>query len=376
MRKLLPLLLLIAGCTTSPVALQIPTDTYFTYTKEEVAALPPRQEGTEPATVAQLIAWDVRLMDIIRTLRLPPTVAGRFYATVAVAQHDALLLGAGTRGVDAASAIAACDTLPASCERLRPMVQKSPHELALGNLVGMKVIERNKQDLAQRKPPETPAPRPGLWTDVSATTPDAGSWLPFAKDSIVAFPPPPAYGSSEDLENVRAVRDAVRDVTPEQRERIEHWSGSLATESPAGLWLTVAHEQIIKHGISDPLEASRIRMTLSAAMADAFIDCWKTKFTYWTARPSKRDTGIGPILPVPLFPSYPSGHSTVSGAAATVLSAVFPDAKTELWRLANEAANSRLWAGIHFPNDNVQGLITGEKIGQKVLEDERFALYP
>jgi hypothetical protein len=69
---------------------------------------------------------------------------------------------------------------------------------------------------------------------------------------------------------------------------------------------------------------------LGVAQADAFISCWATKFRYNLLRPVtyiKRhiDPAWEPLLITPPFPEYTSGHSTQSGAASTVLTAVFGD---------------------------------------------------
>ena len=105
-----------------------------------------------------------------------------------------------------------------------------------------------------------------------------------------------------------------------------------------------------------------MRQTLTQTIADAFISCWNAKFTYWTKRPNMRDASIATIIPTPNFPSYPSGHSTISSAAAVVLDHFFPDQK---WlAMATEAKDSRLWAGIHFPIDNEEGFAVGLKIGK------------
>ena len=66
----------------------------------------------------------------------------------------------------------------------------------------------------------------------------------------------------------------------------------------------------------------------------------------------------------PPFPSYVSGHSTTSAAAAESLSAFFPRARRQLRAWAEEAALSRLYGGIHFRSDNEVGLALGKKVGR------------
>jgi membrane-associated phospholipid phosphatase len=65
----------------------------------------------------------------------------------------------------------------------------------------------------------------------------------------------------------------------------------------------------------------------------------------------------------PPFPSYVSGHSTTSGAASTVLASFFPGQAGELNAMAEQAAVSRLYGGIHFSSDNETGLELGRRIG-------------
>ncbi|MCC7439168.1 MAG: phosphatase PAP2 family protein [Armatimonadetes bacterium] len=74
------------------------------------------------------------------------------------------------------------------------------------------------------------------------------------------------------------------------------------------------------------------------------------------------------LTELPNFPSYTSGHATFSGAAASVLSYLFPHDKTTFDSLAKEAANSRLFGGIHYRFDNDSGLACGYRIGNLAVE--------
>jgi hypothetical protein len=111
-----------------------------------------------------------------------------------------------------------------------------------------------------------------------------------------------------------------------------------------------------------------VRSTLAMTMADAFIACWDTKYTYWTKRPFMRDPAIRSSIATPKFPSYTSGHATVSAAAATVLGYYFPDQASRWMAMAQEAKDSRLWSGIHFPVDNDRGFEMGKAIAAYVLQ--------
>jgi membrane-associated phospholipid phosphatase len=89
------------------------------------------------------------------------------------------------------------------------------------------------------------------------------------------------------------------------------------------------------------------------------------------ARPITADPTLEVLIPTPPFPSYTSGHSTISTAAATVLGYLFPADEANLAARANEAKNSRLWAGIHFPIDNEMGALGGGMIGRLVVARAR-----
>jgi membrane-associated phospholipid phosphatase len=107
---------------------------------------------------------------------------------------------------------------------------------------------------------------------------------------------------------------------------------------------------------------------VSVAMYDAFIACWDGKFHYWLLRPITADPTIVTVFSNPPFPSYPSGHSTGSAAAAEALAALFPD-RAEYYRgRAAEASISRVYAGVHYRFDVEAGEELGRKVGELVAE--------
>jgi membrane-associated phospholipid phosphatase len=162
------------------------------------------------------------------------------------------------------------------------------------------------------------------------------------------------------------VQEAVARRTPEQEETVRSWSGTPGTVTPAGLWIEIARDLIVRDGLDAP-HAARVLALTSVAMADSFICCWDAKYTYWTARPITADPVLDVLIPTPPFPSYTSGHATASTAAATVLGHLFPADAADLAAQAEEATASRLWAGIHFPIDCEMGALGGGMIGRLVV---------
>ena len=97
-------------------------------------------------------------------------------------------------------------------------------------------------------------------------------------------------------------------------------------------------------------------------MMDAMIGCWDAKYHYWTLRPTHADPLITLTFALPNHPSYPSGHSCVSSAAATMLNKFFPRRSRELNAWVEEAGLSRMYAGIHYRFD----ITAGRDLGQAV----------
>ena len=146
------------------------------------------------------------------------------------------------------------------------------------------------------------------------------------------------------------------------------------------------------------LENARILALLDLSMADAGIACWEAKYQYVFWRPvtaipladtdanpaTSADPAWAPLFATPAFPEYPSGHSTVSGAAATVLASFFGEAKhftmdndlligvTRSFRSFSEALdevrNARVFAGIHFRSACDDGQTVGGQVAEWVLD--------
>lgn len=107
---------------------------------------------------------------------------------------------------------------------------------------------------------------------------------------------------------------------------------------------------------------------LNMSLMDAAIVCWDTKYAYFNARPSQIDPRIKTTTGLPNFPSYISGHSTFSGAAAAILGHIIPERATAYEAMAAEASISRMYGGIHYKSDCQVGLIVGKNVGGYAIE--------
>ena len=111
------------------------------------------------------------------------------------------------------------------------------------------------------------------------------------------------------------------------------------------------------------VRTARVFALLNVAMHDAAVACWDTKFAYFNPRPSQLDPSIKTSIGLPNFPSYTSGHSTFSAAAAAVLSYFFPAGASSFDAMKEEAAISRLYGAIHYRSDIEIGKEHGARIG-------------
>jgi membrane-associated phospholipid phosphatase len=215
----------------------------------------------------------------------------------------------------------------------------------------------------------------------------------FALTAADQFRPagPPAPGS-EVFVRARAEVASLGDLrstrrTAEQTEIAHYWSDAIGTYAPAGHWNAIAANFVAPLRLGMAVEAE-LFTELNVAMADAGIAMADAKYTYWFSRPvtairSGDDKtppvpGWTPLLDTPNHPSYVSGHSSFSGAAAAVMTAwfgtrpfTFSSASlpgvtrhfTSFQQAAEEAGASRMYGGIHYPFDNTDGLATGRAVG-------------
>ena len=95
---------------------------------------------------------------------------------------------------------------------------------------------------------------------------------------------------------------------------------------------------------------------------DCIIVSHDAKFYYWLLRPVMADSLIKLAIPMPNFPSYTSNHAVISAGMMKILGTSFPAERERLDSLAEEAAISRVYAGIHYRFDSEVGLALGRTV--------------
>ncbi|HVS97988.1 MAG TPA: phosphatase PAP2 family protein [Puia sp.] len=179
--------------------------------------------------------------------------------------------------------------------------------------------------------------------------------------------PPPSTSSADMNAAVLAAYNTVTHATREQMRIVQFWADGVGTYTPPGHWDAIADADFINQNYSEVRWARNLAL-LNMAEMDAAISCWDIKYFYFNPRPTQMDPRIKTLTGVPNFPSYVSGHSMFSAAAATVLGHILPSRATAYMSMAQEAANSRVYAGIHYQVDCTVGLTVGQNVGNYAVQ--------
>lgn len=356
--------------------------------------------STQLAVTPTSIAWQEQARSLVAERGMSPLAAARVFAALSVAQFRAvkaanadeggvlLASGVGSGGrraleaqrgaVAGASAQVLAFFFPTAAAtfetRLAAEANAPPGQVHpqftrgvfLGRSTGDAVVESCKNDGFTTPWTGTVPTGAGKWI---ANGPPAGATFggvhPWLLTSGAQFrpAPPPAWESSAFLADVAEIRSLSDNRTAAQRDMAVYWNFPTGTYTPVGYWNAVAGDYIRQHGL-DERAATRILAVTNAAMMDALIGCWDAKYHYWVLRPSQADAAITLTFGLPNHPSYPSGHSCQSAAAATVLGTFFPDRADEVEGWLTEAGLSRMYAGIHYRFDITAGEVLGRAVGR------------
>ena len=185
------------------------------------------------------------------------------------------------------------------------------------------------------------------------------TWLLSAGDELrPAAPGDPARAELDELLRLQAERTAATAAT------VGAWGSGPAVVP----WTDLTLDLIRVHR-PGPVRAARALALLHAALHDAAVAAWDAKAAHPRPAPSQTD---GQVVPLgrddPLGSSFPSEHAAVAAAAAAVLAELFPDEPAGgLAALAEEAAESRLWAGAAYRSDVEAGLAIGRAVGERAV---------
>jgi PAP2 superfamily len=425
----LALMLLAAGSATAPA--------------QDKNLIPEVRVEPQRARPDVVIKWNDIALRVIRADRSPPPVAARNLAITHLAIYDAVMAIERTHlpyAVDVAPPLGASPEAAAVTAAHKALVALYPKHRAfldevvvqclgelpigaatdagaeLGRFVADRMVATRCDDGSDREGNYTPKNQPGFWQPTApqfrnALLPEWGCVRAFAikKGTQYQPPAPPALTSdayAAAYHEVKRLGGKHSKHRTEAQTQIAHfWADDVGTVTPPGHWNQIA-QTIAQDRRNTLAENARLFAHLNISLADAGILCWVIKFTFEFWRPvtaiQQADRDWMPLLNTPPFPAYVSGHSTFSSAAATVLANSFgtdsirfattSDGLPGMTRVfdtissaAQEAGMSRIYGGIHWQFDNVEGLKVGRQLGEYVYRNtlqprpritERRALYP
>lgn len=391
-----------------------------------------------PLSADVVTEWNQEILDVIRSNSVNPPMASRAMAILHVSIYDAVN-GADRQNVGfhvtsntSAPSSAEAAAIGAAYEVMSSLFPSMSSHFAdvrdnqltslgggasvtnglnWGTSVADSVITWRSTDGAAEaaSTPYTPTGLPGDWSPTAPAyaaplLPGFGQVTPWAMSSSDQFRPagPPDLSSADwatDYNQVKSLGAAVGSTrTSDQTEIAHFWADGASTYTPPGHWNAIAQ------GFTDGMdvhETARLFAMLNTALADAAIVAWDAKFTYDLWRPitaiqngdldgnaaTIQDPTWTPLVTTPPFPEYVSGHSTFSGAAATILGGLLGDnlafstegdtnydgiydttrSFTSFSSAAEEAGMSRIFGGIHYMSANEDGLASGASAANLVL---------
>ncbi|MCU0341975.1 MAG: vanadium-dependent haloperoxidase [Spirosomaceae bacterium] len=220
-----------------------------------------------------------------------------------------------------------------------------------------------------------------------------------ASNATLPMPPPLPVSTqitSDYFKQYMAVYQKNIKLTQEEKEIAVWWADDPSeTFTPPGHSFNLA-TIAIRSTNANLAKAAETYARTGLAVSDAFVVCWKCKYSFNNERPYtfvRRAINPSwiPFWPAPPFPGYTSGHATQSSASATVLESLYGtnfafvdnshvgrgrdtkrnvDFKARSFKsfreAAEESAYSRFLGGIHTAQDNDTGLVEGRKIGATI----------
>ncbi len=387
-----------------------------------------------------IAAWNAISENAVKTAAHPPPVAALDFAIVHLAMYDAVesierqyqpyytLAPAATGSPSAAAAKAGHDVLVGLFPDQTPALDMAyanflaangvdPHDpaTAVGAQAALNILALRSNDgrfppdpppflgstvISQWRPTPSllPGPPPSL---APGLTPWVATVRPFTmfSDSQFRVDPPPNLASNEwarDYQEVKSVGSLLSTTRSAEQTDI----GYFWADSGPVLWQN-ALRYISGKYLNDIGDSARMYALAEAALADAQIACWESKYFYTFWRPitairladqdgnpaTEVDSDWQPLINTPNFPEYPSGHASTSAAIAHALRLFFHRDElsfqmtttnqmalkktrtfTRLSQAEQEVVDARVYVGIHYRNSDTTARAQGHRVSNWIFK--------
>jgi hypothetical protein len=277
------------------------------------------------------------------------------------------------------------------------------------------VVARRATDGWNRPAPTYLLPNmPGYWQPVPPQNTPAGytnypDVAPFVIASVNQFlvaPPPPLTSQlyTTDFNEVRAIGSATSTTRTADQTLVAQLFAAVptvTTTSIPAVWENLTRDLVRARGLND-LEAARLYALINTTFHDALFTSMSAKYLYGFWRPvtaireadrdgnpdTVADANFLALIPTPPYPSYPGNYACIGSAMTTVFTRYFgrndiPFSIT--WaqpsgpgitrsyngfrQLADEAARSRVYGGIHYNFDTTSSFGVCLPLGEYIFDN-------
>jgi membrane-associated phospholipid phosphatase len=181
------------------------------------------------------------------------------------------------------------------------------------------------------------------------------TWLLSSPSELRVGPPPGEIETHAELDQLLAL-PRLRDGAA--LDRFSYWDAG----APPYRWTQRAVKYAQSQGVTG-LRAYRLTALLNVALSDAMVAAADSQQAYNRPRPALPSAAIA----APATPGYPDEHAAAAGAAEMVLAYAFPSDADLFSSWAEEAAQSRVEAGVAYPSDSAAGRTLGRQVGERAV---------
>jgi hypothetical protein len=191
--------------------------------------------------------------------------------------------------------------------------------------------------------------------------PEAGNWKTWfiSSGKDYRLPAPSSYKNE-----IHEVLERQKNLDAKTKQQIIFWNAG----SPGYHWQEMMNKL---WAVDTGRYGALANMLLGAAIYDATIAAWDTKYAYKRPRPFVADNKIKNYTVKPESPSFPCENSVAAGVAVTIFSHFYPAMADSVKKLAQQQMDSRVAAGVAFPSDTRAGFELGKKIAEKEIEQTK-----